>query len=397
MSRIKIDHATVVMLEELAEDHTVIIEDGKIVSIGPSEKLAGEVADETIDAAGSYVSPGFTDLHIHGVCGIRLDDSVDAFADACRAMPQFGVTSWLPTLLARPKGQDAEFLAELAKVQPEGSETLGFHMEGPFLALTGAIPKESLGPADVGRVKAMIEAAKPYKTIFSVSPDFENVLDLIPLMSADNTPVFMTHTAATGEQTDAAIAVGASHATHFFNVFPPIDDAEGGVRGYGAAEAILADPSVSVDIILDGEHVHPQLMKMAMQCKGPDRVCLISDSSCSAGMPPGRYNFADAEIITTYEGGPARMAPESRFPNGLAGSGLTMDRAVRNAIKFLDVDLPTAVRMASANPIKVLGLDGSKGQIAHRYDADIIIMDKDLNVTQTFVGGKSVYLAGDQE
>jgi len=174
-------------------------------------------------------------------------------------------------------------------------------------------------------------------------------------------------------------------------VFPYPGEIEPGVRSCGAVEVILADERVSVDFILDGEHVDPMAVKMALQCKGPDKVCLITDANIGAGSKPGKYMVGEAEVEFAYPGGPARMTENSSYPGNLAGSGLTMDLAVRNAIKMLDVDLPLAIKMVSSNPAKVLGVDRSKGQIKAGFDADLVLLNSSLEVEQTFVAGKCCY------
>jgi N-acetylglucosamine-6-phosphate deacetylase len=209
-------------------------------------------------------------------------------------------------------------------------------------------------------------------------------------MSADGVPVFITHTKANVQQTTDAINAGVCHATHFYDVFPCPPVTDPGVRPCGAVEAVLADHHVSVDFILDGEHVDPIAVKMALQCKGPDRVCLITDANKGAGLPPGRYAALGSEVDFKYPGAPARMTENTKHPGALAGSGLTMDRAVRNAIKMLSVDVPQAIRMASTNPAQVLRLAG-KGQIKEGFDADLVLLDNSLNVCNTWAGGVCRY------
>ncbi len=153
-------------------------------------------------------------------------------------------------------------------------------------------------------------------------------------------------------------------------------------------EAILANPNVSVDLILDGEHVDPAAVKMALQCKGSEGVSLITDANINAGLPPERYTgLGGVDIMVEYEGGPARLASSGT----LAGSGLTMDRAVRNAVEMLNVSIPQAIKMASYNPAKVMGLHHGKGKIEVGYDADMILLDENLYVQKSWVGGKEVY------
>jgi N-acetylglucosamine-6-phosphate deacetylase len=161
-------------------------------------------------------------------------------------------------------------------------------------------------------------------------------------------------------------------------------------------EAILADENVSVDFILDGVHVDPIAVKMAMACKskGPGTVCLITDANVGAGLEPGRFVFGDSgEIEFAYKGSPARKTKD----NTLAGSGLTMDQAVRNAIRFLNVDIGKAVQMASTHPAKVIGLDNRKGKIQAGYDADITVLNEELEVVQTWVSGQLRYKKENQK
>ena len=391
MSNVLINHAAVIGLESVLVDHSVYLENGLIEKIAPSAEMTSQSADKVVDAGGDYLAPGFIDLHFHGIHKHLMDDGPDHFEAITRIVPQYGVTGLLPCICPRPKGEDAAFTSTLSKVTSAGCHVFGFHFEGPFLTITGSLPKEALGGYDRDRVAALIEAAKPYNSVFSIAPDFERITELLPAMTANNMPAFITHTQASVDETLAAFKAGACHATHFYDVFPIPDEYEPGARSCGAVEAILADPNISVDFILDGEHVHPIALKMALQCKGPDRVCLITDSNVGAGLPPGQYDFMGNEVEFKYQGGPARMTKNSRYPGCLAGSGLTMDMAMRNAIKMLDVDLPLAVRMASANPAKVLRLDHKKGQIKKGFDADLVMLDKALQVQQTWVSGKSVY------
>jgi N-acetylglucosamine-6-phosphate deacetylase len=392
MSQLLIQNVVVVELDRLLVRHSVRCRDGKIEWIGPEEKQQVLSGDQIIDGDGCYLAPGYIDLHIHGLHRYLTDRGSQDLSEISRLLPQYGVTGFLATVCPRPPGEDAPFLASLVPATQKGARILGFHLEGPFLTLTGALPKEALGKADPQRVSDLIEAAKPFKAIFSVAPDFEWIEELIPLMTQGSTPVFMTHTAASVRQTQAAIDAGARHATHFYDVFPVPAETEPGARPCGAVEAILADPRVSVDFILDGEHVDPVAVKMALACKGPDRVCLITDANIGAGLPPGQYEFVGgAAIGFAHEGGPARAVDKSGRLGWLAGSGLTMNRAVINAVDMLDVDLPQAVRMASHNPAKVLGLDQVKGRIHEGYDADMVLLDGSFSVLRTWIKGECCF------
>jgi N-acetylglucosamine-6-phosphate deacetylase len=392
MDTVIIKNSNVVLSESIAEQMDVVIRDGVIDTVSESGKISPAEGATVIDGWGSYLAPGFIDLHFHGMLQYLVDKGPEDLLQICTELPRFGVTGFLPTVAPLPEGVDAEFVKKLAGVKSPATAILGFFLEGPFLSLTGALPPEALGSASENRIRNLKEAASPYPAIFAVAPDLDGIIDFIPMMAEGNTPVFITHTAATVEQTLAGIEAGISHATHFYDVFPCPEMTESGRRPAGAVEAIMSKPKVTVDFILDGEHVHPVVAKMALACKGHDKVCLITDANLGAALPPGTYRgIGGSDVGFAYPGAPARMTGNDRHPGGLVGSGLTMDRAVRNAVKMLDIDLPLAVKMASINPARVLGLAAGKGKIEPGYDADLVLLDKDLEVIRTFVGGKNIY------
>lgn len=374
----------IVMTSEIIDGY-LTIENGYIIDIGELP-----LSNHIIDFEKNYIVPGFIDLHIHGVHSALVDNGEEDLKEICRILPQYGVTGFLPTLVPRPKGEDADFLSKLSKIETEGTEILGFHLEGPFLKITGALGAEAITGSDDERVHSLIEAAKPHKAIFSISPDVEGIEKLIPIMAKNGTPVFMTHTAATVVETQKAIELGARHATHFYDVFPCPSVSELGVRPCGAVEAILADERVSVDFILDGVHVDPVAMKMTLinKRKGPGKVCLVTDANVGAGLEPGQFSFGKiGEICFAYKGAPARSVKD----NTLAGSGLTMDQALKNAVRWLDISLVEASKLVSYHPAKVLGLEHKKGLIKEEYDADFVVLNKNLDILQTWINGKCFY------
>lgn len=388
MSTLLIKNAEVVTRDEIKKCCCVLVKDGVIEKVGCDENT---IADETVDAKGSYLTPGFIDVHMHGAHGIRMGDPKEKIEEFLRIMPMHGVTGLLAGV--SPSGvdeKDTQRLKEYAAIKSEGTNLLGFFLEGHFLTLFGAIthiPKNRT----LERVKELKEAAKPYKIAFAVSPELEGITEMLPEMTKDAYTAFITHTGANWDQAEAAIGAGAKHASHFFNVFPYTGDKEPGVRGCGSVEAVYAHPEVSVDFILDGVHVIPIAVKMALACKDRDKVCLISDSNVHAGLPAGEYAGVEGAGITVeYEGAPARLA-SGPIKGALSGSGLTMDRALRNAIEMLGVDLPQAAAMVSYNPAKVLGLHESKGLVKQGYDADLVMLDSDLMIEKCWVGGQLKY------
>lgn len=390
MKRLVITNASVVTDNTILAGYSVYCADGVIEAVVPPGSDKHGVADVVLDAGGKFLLPGFIDLHIHGSYNKMIDSGTADLEALCRILPRYGVTGFLPTVTPmKEPTEDYRLLKELASASSEGTEILGFFLEGHYLQLTGAIANIPR-IYDVQRVEDLLSSAAPYSCVFGVSPEVPGIEKLLPLM-AKAYPAFITHTKATVEQTKKAIQAGARHATHFYNVFPYPGDKEGGVRGCGTVEAIMADPSVSVDFILDGEHVDPVVIEMALACKGHDNVSLITDANINAGLPPGRYTGIGGRPITVaYEGAPARMVDsysDDAPPGGLVGSGLTMDRALRNAIKLLGINLPLASKMVSANPARVLGLEHVKGRIAEGYAADFVLMNDALQVVSCHIAG----------
>ena len=322
--------------------------------------------------------------------GNGVDRGAQDLAEICAELPRHGVTGFLPAVT--PGADECAVLSGLAGAKTTGADVLGFFLEGHFLKLTGAI-RGMIADHTIKRTEALKKAAGSKKAIFGISPEIEGISALLPLMCEGNVPAFITHTMADYEQTIMAIDCGARHATHFYDVFPYPGEQEPGVRGCGAVEAIMSRPDVSVDFILDGEHVHPGALKMALACKDLSKICLITDANLNAGMVPGVYKgISGTDIVMEYPGGPAReyFGPADK-PGGLTGSGLTMDAAFRNAVKMLGLSVGEAAAMTSSNPARLLGLENERGKIARGFRADFIFMDKDLNVTQCYVFGKQVF------
>lgn len=394
MSSFVLKTVKLITRREVLTDRVVLVEDGRIRSIVPADLADGLIPPEAavVDGGGQYLAPGYIDVHIHGAMNHLADQGPDALEALSQALLPFGVTGFLAGLTPQKNpAKEEEQLKALAGRTYGGTAVLGFFLEGHYLALTGALTDI---PSDYSpeTVKRRIAALQPYPAVFGISPETPGICDLLPLMTQFGVPAFITHTRATAEQTEKAIRAGATHATHFYDVFPYIGDQEGGVRGCGTVEAILAGDQTTADFILDGEHVNPLAVRVALKALGPDRVCLCTDANLNAGMPPGTYpSLGGQEITVAYPGAPARLGANTKSPGGLCGSGLTMDRAVRNAVALLGLPLTQAVAMASTNPARVLGLGGRKGLLAPGYDADLILLDEQLTVTANWVGGQLLY------
>jgi N-acetylglucosamine-6-phosphate deacetylase len=384
--RLLVSNARLLFRDRILPGYSLLCEDGIIRELAPDGKIRAEA--RRIDAGGRYLAPGYIDMHIHGFGGHLVDRGPADLEALCRELPARGVTAFLPTLT--PQAEECRLLEELGKTRPPGARVLGFFLEGHFLALTGAI-RGLNRDYSAARAARLREALGAVPAVFGISPEIPGICSLLPLMTEGGRPAFITHTGAGFEETERAIDAGARHATHFYDVFPYPGEQEPGVRGCGAVEAILARPEATVDFILDGEHVHPGVVKMALACKGPGGVCLVTDANINAGLPPGTYEgISGAAVVMRYPGGPAR----DRESGGLTGSGLTLDLAVKNAVKFLGLSLPEAVALASANPARVLGLENKTGRIEAGLWADFLLLDEELAVSECFIGGRQWYSSG---
>jgi N-acetylglucosamine-6-phosphate deacetylase len=364
----------------------LLVRDGRIAAIGIISD--GEARDATVvEGRDRLLTPGLIDIHTHGVMHSLYEHGARGLASAACELGRFGVTTILPTIIPRPTEEMFACLAEIsaALASTRGVNAPGLHLEGPFMAIGGAACPTL--PGDLALLERLLAACAGRVTAMSVSPDAPNILPVIRRLREQNIAVFLTHTRATVEQTEAALDAGAVHATHFYDVFPVPAETEPGARPVGAVEAILADARASVDFICDGVHVHPTAIRAALAAKGWAGVILITDSNIGAGLPAGVYD--------TPWGFPIRVSPETaarHATNGtLAGSALTMDRGMANLLRWLPRLPPAQVwAMGTLNPARLLGL-ARKGRLEVGADADLVLWEDDLRPARTWVGGLCTY------
>jgi N-acetylglucosamine-6-phosphate deacetylase len=372
---------TILTPDQILRDHDLVIDDGTILGIAQhtTPSLPGS---EIIDVNGYFVVPGFIDIHVHGAVG---SDTMDATSDAIYGMgnyfSQHGVTAFLPTTVAASL-KDIRSAINIASVTPRssnGARHLGVHLEGPYLSLEyrGAQPPMHLRPADLGEYKYWIETGDV--KLITVAPEIEGVLALIKTGVEAGIEFALGHTAATYEQVQTAVELGLSQATHTFNGMPSFQH-----RSPGALGAVLSDDRIWAQIIVDGIHVHPAIVKFLIKAKGVDRTILITDAIRATGMPDGDYALGDQMVHV--KDGIARTDA-----GGLAGSTLTMDQALRNVMKFADISLSEALPMATRVPAAAMKLENHKGSIASGFDADIVVLDETNHVRLTMVGGRVVH------
>ena len=372
---------------ELA-DAAILIRDGEIETVAPRTSLTLPAGAQEIQAVDSVAIPGFIDVHIHGAGGRDvMEGNDDALSTVTSRVARFGTTSLLATTITAGaddtcravEGMAKYIAAQHAASQPR-AEILGIHFEGPFLSKErrGAQPAEFLQPPSAEFLQRLLHAASGNARILTIAPELLGAMPCIDAARSLGMVVSIGHTDATYEQARAAVAHGAHHATHVYNGMRPFSHRDPGVIG-----AVLTTPELTAELIADGVHVDDIAMKVLLQAKGPGGVVLISDGISATGMPDGQYMLGDVHV--TVSGGICRT-PEGR----LAGSTLTLDRALRNVVS-LGVPLANAVQMLTINPATVLGIEFKKGALRTGADADIVLLNEALEVTQVFTRGLAVH------
>jgi N-acetylglucosamine-6-phosphate deacetylase len=357
---------------------------GKIVEIehGPKSPTPGTAP--IIHEPEALVAPGFIDLHVHGARGRDLmDGTLESLQTVAETLASHGTTSFLATTLSAPDS-DTEtaitgFANHHAKVNA-GARPLGLHLEGPFLNpdRKGTHNANYLRLPDIHAFRRYVTLSRNNVLKMTIAPELEQAIALIREASGLGIQISIGHTDATEEVARAAVEAGAAQATHVFNAMRPMHQREPGILGF-----VLTDGRVFAEVIADGVHVHPTMLRLLLRLKGVDRTILITDGLSAVDMPEGRYPLGDKTVVV--ERGACRDAD-----GVLAGSILTLDVAVRNLVNWLDVPLHEALTAASATPARSMGLD-RKGIIAAGADADLVFLDQHLRVVKTMVGGRVVY------
>jgi N-acetylglucosamine-6-phosphate deacetylase len=355
-----------------------------------------------VDCSGGLLVPGFVDVHVHGVEGIDVLDGPDAVTAVAQRLPRYGVTAFCPTSVACTPQDLAVLLDAVSSAASvrAGARVLGAHLESNFInpAYRGAQPAECLrrpprvsdaqhpprpAPADAGfsgaDILTTIVARERAVAIVTLAPEIEGGLDLVRHLVDRGHRVSLGHTGAAYEVAVEAIALGARHATHLFNRMTPL-----GHRAPGVCGAVLTSEAVAAEIICDGFHVHPAAVRLAFAAKGARKVLAITDGTAGSGLPPGsRAHLGRQPIVVT-----SRTAELS--DGTLAGSVLTMDRALRVLVGEVGVPLVEAVHACATTPAREMGLAGA-GTIEAGALADLVLLDAQLQVRATYIGGQAAY------
>jgi N-acetylglucosamine-6-phosphate deacetylase len=358
----------------------VVIEGSKILDVVRSPRFA-ELPAERREIQG-FICPGFIDLQINGAFGIDVGPDGRALEGLGRELPKTGVTSFLPTAISWPVERYANFVDAIREAADStGATILGAHIEGPFLspARKGAHDPANLQPVDLELTEML--AGSGTVRMMTPAPELPRAREAIRLLLSGGVVPNAGHTEASYEEMLRAIDAGLPMCTHLYNAMSPFEH-----RAPGAVGALLTDGRVRASIIADGVHAHEGALRLAYRQKGPEGLALVTDAMEATGMAEGEYELSGRRV--RLENGSVRL------PDGtLAGSALTMDRAVRNAVEFMGAPLQDAVRMASETPAEILSVSG-KGRIRPGADADLVVLGTELTVEETIVAGEAIYHGG---
>jgi N-acetylglucosamine-6-phosphate deacetylase len=363
-------------------DRMVGISGGAIAFVGP-RKGAPVGKGAVIDAGGGYVGPGFIDLHVHGAAGVDfLDGDPETVGSIAAAHARYGTTSLLATLgTARPESMKKGIACLRDVIDAGGGNILGINLEGPYLnpVRRGAHSADYLRMPSREELGALLDLAGGHVKMVTLAPELEGGLDLVALLMERGVVPAIGHSNADAEEAGEAFAAGVRYATHLFNGMSGVHH-----RNPGLAAAVLADERVTAELIVDGIHVHPLVVRMALMIKGLKGIVLVTDCMQVLDMDSDEFIFDERK--STVRGGAPQLDDGT-----LCGSVLTMNAAIMNMRRYTNASLEDIVTLATINPARVLGLDGRKGTLAIGKDADVAIFDDDLNVHTTIVGGKVVW------
>jgi N-acetylglucosamine-6-phosphate deacetylase len=379
-----IRNATVLHVDALQQGADIRIDRGRIVEIGQGFRAAG--GEKTCDAEGLYALPGLIDLHTHGLKSISVQDG--SLVEYSRLEAEQGVTCCVPTLYGSPEANTrriAEGMRETEDLRLTPN-ILGFRPEIMYVAKTGAGSAGSLSRIEQGVSQGLYDAARGRIPVWDVSPELDGAIPFIRWAVGKGIVVSLAHTRASVEQTRRAIDAGLSLVTHLYDTFDPAEQTDPGVYPAGLTDYLQIEDRVTVEIVPDGVHVHPFLVEKTFRCKGLQRVVFVTDSLRGSGNPPGVYEglAAGETIEVTPDRGMRRVGD-----GALSGSTLTQLQSFRNAVRMFGRSIREASVLCSRNPARLLLLN--KGYLAAGMDADIILLDGEMELVATVVGGELVY------
>jgi N-acetylglucosamine-6-phosphate deacetylase len=362
----------------------VRVEGERIAAIGPLDQVCGP-ADAVLRAPSATLIPGLIDIHIHGALGQRVETAGRAQLEALMlALPAWGVTGVLPTIASsRPARMRAAIarLTDLIENPPLGARALGIHLEGPYFnpRRRGAQDAAAIRPPSPREAAAMLDLARGHVRLMALAPELPQADAVLRLLEHRGVRAAAGHTEASLEEIERAVSLGLRQSTHTGNAMVGLHHRLPGTLG-----AVLSNDAITCELIGDGVHVHPAVMKLVWRAKGTDRVVLVSDATATAGLPDG-----------TYGDGPRRVTVRdgrATIPDGtLAGSCMPLLTGLKNMVRLCGAPLGEAVRMTSLNPAGIAGCVDRTGSIAIGKAADLVLLDPDLEPQLTLVHGQIAY------
>jgi N-acetylglucosamine-6-phosphate deacetylase len=372
---------------ERIEHPLVFVEDGKVVEVVSHEAREASRSTRLLDLGDACLVPGFIDVHVHGGGGHDVMESdPGALSSVEQLLYRHGVTSYLPTTITAPLDETLKAVERLAKaIESVGqgkdkvprARPVGIHLEGPFIShiRRGVHPPENILPPTLETFQKLWEASRGCIKLITIAPEVEGAKAVIAEATARGVCVSIGHSDADLKAAQDGVAAGARHATHTFNAMRPLDH-----RDPGILAVVLMDDRISAEIIADGIHVDPLIVQLFLRAKGVDGAVLVTDGTAATGMPNGHYRLGSLDV----EVKDGKCTADGK----LAGSVLTMDKAVQNVMKFTSCDLWHAVRLATLNPARTAGLAPQRGTITVGAFADMVALSPRGDVRTTIVRGE---------
>ena len=385
---LRIDNARIVRGDAILEGYSLYAEDGRIVDITAEKKSA----DEIYDAAGAYLAPGFIDMHLHGGgdCDF-MDGGIEPIIRAADLHLSHGTTSMLPTSLSSSDAALKEFLADLRTVKEQKlsrANLLGAHLEGPYFsdAQRGAQNPEYVRAPRPEEYLPILDEYGDLIRRWSYAPELEGADEFCKVLAERGVLPSAGHSEAVYEDVLRSFENGCRLVTHFYSGMTGVTR-KGAYRRLGLVESAYLLDDLQVEVIADGHHLPPELLQLILKIKGEENVSLVTDAMRGAGMPEGESFLGrrGEEMPCVIDGGVAFLLDKKSF----AGSVATADRLIRTMVKRVGVSVPSAVRMMTENPARLLG-EEKKGRLEIGCDADLVIFDDEINVRAVFVGGERV-------
>ncbi len=388
---LKIFNGRLITPDGIIDNGTVLITGDTITAVSGNDiKIAAAIE---IDADGKYVAPGFIDIHVHGGGGCDFMDATEtAFLTIAATHARYGTTSMLPTTLSATKEeilQTLEIYEGANRNNINGARFLGMHLEGPYLSINqcGAQDPKYIREPDPVEYTEILSRSPSIKR-WSAAPELKGALEFGRYMKSKGILVALAHTDAIYEEVEAALRNGYTLATHFYSGMSGVTR-RNAFRYAGVIESAYLIDEIDVEIIADGIHLPPPLLKLVYKIKGPDRTALVTDAMRAAGMPEGESILGSVHngLKVIIEDGVAKLPDRSSF----AGSVATADSLVRNMINMASVPLIDAVKMMTATPARILEISNKKGALVKGKDADIVLFDDNINIETTIIEGRIVY------